>query len=236
MTTMKKLIYLFLVLVLFPVLSFGQNEIRKAYLDYQVSRNRDNVYFNSFIGSPYEYPDFSEALVYVLGYSGPQKAKLRYNACFDEMEMSVEGKDKFQVLGNEKAIDSIRLNGMLYKYMIYNLKEKKTSGYLEQLVSGEINLYTKRPREIQDEKIPGSGYEEYKPPSIFISPELFFVQFEHGPLELLPATTKKIIAFFQEKGYDLKIYLKTEKIKIEKESLVKLVSYCRSIEKSAPKN
>ena len=146
------------------------------------------------------------------------------------------GKDKFQILGNENGIDSIRLNGMLYKYLIYNLKEKKTSGYLEQLVSGEINLYAKRPREIQDEKIPASGYEEYKPPSIIISPELFFIQFEHGPLELVPATTKKIISSFRQKGYDLSIYLKTEKIKIEKESLVKLVSYCGSIEESSPKN
>ena len=94
----KKLIYMFLIILLFPVMCFGQNEIRKAYLDYRVSKNRDNIYFNSFRGSPYENPDFSDALVYTLGYSAPQKAKLRYNACYDEMEMSVWGKISFRSL------------------------------------------------------------------------------------------------------------------------------------------
>jgi hypothetical protein len=233
---MKKLIYLFIIMIIFPVMSFGQNDMRKAYLDYKVVKGRDKEYFKSFKGSPYENPDFSEALVYSLGYAAPLKAKLRYNACFDEMEMMVEGKSEFMILGNENSIDSISLNGSHYKYLNYNLKGVKTSGYLEQLISGKINLYSKRPRQIQEEKIAASGYEEYKPPTIVIDPEIFFVQFEHGPVELLPSTSKKIISFLKKKGYDLSTYLKTGKNKIEKKSVMNLVTHCNSIEKPAQNN
>jgi hypothetical protein len=231
MIPMKKLFYLYIILIFFPVLSFGQNDMRKAYLDYRVVRGREKDIFLSYKGSPYENPDFSEALVYTLGNAAPQKAKLRYNSCFDEMEMVVEGKDEFQILGNENAIDSIRLNGILYKYLNYNLKGRKTKGYLEQLCSGKINLYAKRPRVIQEEKFPASGYEQYQPPTIVVDPELYFVQFESGPIDLLPSTAKKIISYFQDIGYDLAAFTKTEKLKYDDLSIAKLVAYCSNKEK-----
>ena len=152
---------------------------------------------------------------------------MRYNTCFDEMEMIKEGKDEFQILSNNTAIDSIILNCELYKYLSYmNKDQKTTTGYLMQLYSGECNLFTMRPREMQDEKIPASGYEDYTPPSIIISPEMFFVQIDHGPIELLPTTSKKIVSFFQDKGYEMRDFLKTEKIKNDKESLMKIVRFC----------
>jgi hypothetical protein len=224
---MKIIFWLVALLLFFPNEIFSQGDIKNAYLNYKVVKNRDKNYYKTFRGSPYENPDFTDALVYTLGYSTPQKAKMRYNTCFDEMEMIKEGKDEFQMLSNNTAIDSIILNGELYKYLSYKNKDKTTTtGYLIQLYSGECNLFTKRPREIQDEKIPASGYEDYTPPSIIISPEMFFVQIDHGPVELLPTTSKNIVSFFQNKGYDLRGFLKTEKIKGDKESLMKIVRFC----------
>jgi hypothetical protein len=224
---MKTIFWLVALLLFFSNEIFCQGVINKAYLDFKVVKNRDKDYYKTFRGSPYENPDFTDAFVYTNGYSTPQKAKMRYNTCFDEMEMIKEGKDEFQILSNNTAIDSIILNSELYKYLSYKNKDTKTTtGYLIQLYSGECNLFTKRPRAMQDEKIPASGYEEYTPPSIIIGPEIFFVQIDHGPVELLPTTSKKIVSFFQDKGYDLSGFLKTEKIKNDKESLMKIVHFC----------
>lgn len=230
---MKNIIYLVTILLFVPIEIFSQGDIKSAYLNFKVVKNRDKDYYKTFRGSPYENPDFTDALVYTRGYSTQLKAKMRYNTCFDEMEMIIEGKDEFQILSNNTAIDSIILNGELYKYLSYKNKDKKTTtGYLIELYSGECNLFTKRPREIQDEKIPDTGYEDYTPPSIIISPEMFFVQIDHGPIELLPTTSKKILSFFQNKGIDLSTYLKTEKIKNEKASIIKVVAYVDSEQKA----
>jgi hypothetical protein len=230
---MKYLFYLIVVILFIPDLVLGQSMVNKGYLDFLVSKNRDKDYFQNFRGSPFENSDFTDARIYTLGHSSPQIKKLRYNNCFDEMEMMVDGKEEIQFLDNKPSVDSIVLNNELYKYLSYNDKGKKNSGYFIQLYSGNCKLFTKRPREFTAEKRPTSGYEEYVPPTITKLPELFYVQFGYGPLELLPKTSKKIVAFLQEKGFDMAgAFPKKQKISNDKESLIKVAAWCSQYGKS----
>jgi hypothetical protein len=224
---MKYLFYLIVVILFIPDPVIGQSIVNKGYLDFLVSKNRDKDYFQNFRGSPFENSEFTDARVYTFGNPKPQVGKLRYNACFDEMEMMAEGKEEIQFLDNKTSVDSIVLNNELYKYLTYSDKGKKNAGYFIQLYPGNCKLFTKRPREFNEEKKPTSGYEEYVPPTIVKLPELFYVQFGYGPIELLPKTSKKIVAFLQEKGFDMTgAFPKKQKISYDKESLIKVAAWC----------
>lgn len=208
------------------VVDAGLNNFYQEYLN---ARRRDQSFFNHISGSPYENPEFSEALIYFRDNENPIRGVLRYNAMFDEMEMKKDDSDEFLIMDNKGNIDSIYLNnsGELFRYAIFSEKDVYKKGYFLLLSKGECNLYLKRVREYQPEK-PAAGYQDYVPPSIIKKADQFFVQFGEKDLKLIPQASKKMILLFEENGYDIGDFVKKNKIKYNQDSLIKLTRFCNN--------
>jgi len=204
----------------------AQINIDAMYQEYLYAKRRDVSYFNRIEGTPYSHPDFSDAAVFFRENPSPVKAKLRYNELFDEMEMVKDESDEFLIVENKHIIDSIYLseNNEMYKFLIYKDQDEISKGYLLQMVDGNCTLFLKRSRIYQPEK-KAAAYQDYVPASIIKKPDLFYISFVNNTPELVPQSSKKIIEFFLQNGYDLRRFSKKQ-IKYNSVSLVEIVKFC----------
>ena len=193
------------------------------YTGFLNAKANDPEYFSRISGSPYENPEFSDALVYMNGNRVPLRARMRYNNCFNEMEYVRNEDDQILVLDNKEFIDSIRFEAKTYQYLGYTKDKIRNAGYFELVFKGKCSLYMVNPREFQEEKVPESGYEEYAPPRFVTKPEEFYIRFGNDPLVSLPHSKKKITALFSEKGFDTG---GSSKLKYNRESLYSFVQSC----------
>ncbi len=202
-----------------PADVFCQQDLSGFYNEYLDARRRDS-FLRSVSGSPYYNSEFSDAVVYQAGKAATSFMQLRYNNCFDEMEMKSDNTEEFLIIRNKETVDSILLNSEKYRYLTYVEKGNLNKGYFIELYNGTCNLFVKRPVSYQPEKIPSSGYDDYIPPSFIKKPEMFFVQFEDNPLILLPQNSKRVAQLFNENGYDLSQYFKNNRFRYTEESLL----------------
>lgn len=222
---MKLIFILIFIHYFLPADIFGQQDLSGFYNEYLDVKRRDS-FLKSVGGSPYFNPEFSDAVVYQIGKNTPSVMKLRYNNCFDEMEMKSDNTEEFLIIKNKETIDSILLYNEKYRYLTFTEKDNLKKGYFIEVYNGKCNLYVKRTIYFQPEKIPASGYDEYIPPSFVQKPELFYVQFENKPLMLLPQSTNRMVNLFKENGYDVGQFIKKNRIKYNAESLFSLFQYC----------
>ena len=197
------------------------------YVQYMSARRSNLDFFNYIEGSPYEIPDFSDALLFLKGTSDPVAGKFRYNNLFDEMEMQVENVHEYLIIKEKDKIDKVYFNHMnlTLRYLSYNEKNQIKKGFFIQLTEDECCLFLKQPREYKPEKEP-TGYQDLVPPSIIKNSDLFYVQFGSSPLELIPQSSKKMTALFKENGYDISQLTGKKKINYNQQTMMEIVSYC----------
>lgn len=224
-----KYVFYFLAILFSVQDAFSQFDVNMSnfYQEYLNARRRDQSFFNHVSGSPYENPNFSEALIYFRDNNVPLKGVLRYNDLFDEMELKKEDSDEYLILENKGNIDSIylTLTNEVFKYAVFADNNDYKRGYFLQLSKGDCNLFLKRVKEFQPEK-PAAGYQDYVPPSIIKKPDQFFVQFGSNPLIYIPQASNKMIALFKQNGYEIGDFVKKQKIKYNKDSLITLMEFC----------
>lgn len=219
---MKKCIQIGFVLLLFSTTIVGQ-DLNALYQDYLTSKRHDYEYFKTVKGSPYENSSFDNAKIYLKKDTSFLVWPLRYNGLFDEMEMKDPNGDGFLIVDNKSSIDSIVLYGETYRYLRYIWKGQSKDGFFIQVLAGKCNLYIRRVREYKPAQKPTGGYQTYISPSIVENPEAYFAGFGEAPLEELPNTMNGIIRFFQEKRYNLGDVVKKERLRHNRDDLIKLI-------------
>lgn len=194
------------VLLLLGMSASGQDimgQVNNLYTDFLQAKFNDPSAFSKIAGTPYENPEFSNALVYMQGNDIALKARMRYNNFLGEMEFIREKDEQVLLLDNKELVDSILLNNITYRYLDYTKTEKEhLKGYFELIYQGGCGLYRRKPVEFKDEHVPHVGYEEYSPPEFVKKPEEFYAQFDNDPLVILPKSRRKIITIFREQGFD----------------------------------
>ena len=196
-------------------------ELMQRFLD---GVTLDADFLASVDGTPYVKMDFVNSSVYFKKNDTVAKEyMLRYNNFLDEIEFKQDNKILF--IKNKSHVDRIIMNGKTYKCLYYTEKKQVREGYLEQLVDGNIKLYSRQSVSFEPEKPPTAGYEDPKPAKFTIEADKYFIQFYNKEIKDAPLTKKKINGLFKENGIDISDYLKDNKLKGNKDGLVQLVKY-----------
>ena len=226
---MKPLFFLTLISFLIVQEISGQYYL-EAYDQYMNARRDYLDFLREVRGSPYEHPDFSDAVVSFRSSRPSVKGKLRYNNMFDEMEMAQENSNEFLILIEKADIEKIHfiMLNKTYRYLSYNNRGKHSAGYFNLIQDGTCKLFLRQTREFVPEK-EVSAFRDYVPPSVIKKPDLYFVQFGDNPLELIPQSSKRTAGLFKQNGYEVNPFLKKQGIKNNAESLTKLIKYCNQL-------
>lgn len=216
----------------FSQLASGNRMMKKAglYVEfYKNSGEKVSLNYNDIKGSPYVNDQFEKGYVFVVANENAQNLQLRYNAYSDDVEY-LQGVKAYTFI-NPELIKKINFSGTTYVYrLLKTSKESKNGGFFAVLFSDrDLKLLKKQSVGFLPAKEAASSYEKNKPASFSKVKETYFLEFEkEKPLEL-PSVKKKVIQIFEAKGFQVKDFMKKEKINVkEEEDLIKLVTYCQN--------
>lgn len=212
---------LVLVLLFMTIQVHAQSSFESIYLEYLKAKKQGSSWFENIEGSPYFYADFEEAKVYLNGSMVPTIAEMRFNNCFGEMEFLSGNGDEYLLLDEKDKVDSIMLNGKVYRYLPYVDIKNEKKAYFIRLTNRELELYVKRSKSFREERAPQSGYEEFLPAAFIDEKDVFYIGLANEPLLLIPGRKKKIITFFNELGYTNS---NAVKLKYEESDLISYVN------------
>lgn len=160
--------------------------------------------------------------------------QLRYNAVSDEME--IIGNDKNSTQAINKNIDGISItflsNNKTYKvYNYINNSGIVNRGYFIDLsnTNSDIKLLIKESKVYVKRKPALNSYQETKPAQFKREDDTYYI-LSNNTAQELPKKGKDIAGLFPEHTKTILTYIKSEKIKTNREEdLIKLVNYINTL-------
>lgn len=188
------------------------NNINSGYL---VTVDRSD---KTAIGSPYVNPEFVAAKVSV---NEKIVVLFRYNAVHDEIEIK---KDENQIFNLDKSIRDLTVTSVIEKktYQSFDYLSNEgyeLKGYFVHLgnASNTIKLLKKESIEFQNEKKATTSYEKTKPAQFKRKSDSFYIKIgDNMPVEF-SSNKKDFAKIFDNNENAVLNYIKSEKIKLNKE-------------------
>ncbi|MCF6295215.1 MAG: hypothetical protein L3J25_05950 [Flavobacteriaceae bacterium] len=204
-----------------------QNFVESGVLSTTIGKENPNIK-----GSPYITTNFIPANISV---STNQIFSVKYNAFLDEFE--VLGKDDviYAINKNESKDVTIIMLNTKKKYQVFNYFNSENDldlGYFIHLnnPNSEIKLLKKEKIIFISEKLSSTGYDKAQPAEYKRSKDKFYLKIRDLEVILLPKNKKKLTKLFLGSEKEILNFIKTEKIKLNKETdLVKLINYLNQI-------
>lgn len=172
-------------------------------------------------GSAYHEEAYTWATIIEDGKPG-NKAFLRYNAFRDYLEIRV-GKRVYK-LPRKESIEA-NIAGNNYCYMEYQEGNEIKSGYLVELVSGELTFYKKPVKIFKHGRAPVTGYDVINPPR-FVDNYAYFLREGDGPVEEVNVNNRFIKDLFGDMYFNAEEYANNNDLKMkDPEDLAQLIDW-----------
>lgn len=167
-------------------------------------------------GSPYILDDFQEASV--TGYKGIYF--IRYNAYFEEMEIRLGGQIKKMPTAN---IGTIKLKSSK-TYQPLAFQPNKT-GFAVLLWSDKNDnaLYLRELVKFKKATLARSGFDKNQPAKYERAKGLYYIKMAGEKVKQLPFKKKKFFSIFGEKRKEVEAFVKSRKLRIDKEEDLKKI-------------
>lgn len=227
---MKKVIFSFVILLLFVSSSFAQ-------VDYQISSALDLYRANKMAtgdfsqtiseenidGSPYLNDEFIAGTVFTTSKLQYVDVPLRYNIFNDDIEFRTN-ENKIMAMATPEIIERVTFGEYEMVYAPFASQKKIKRGFFKVVLKGNISLYARPQILYQQPEEPGA-YKEAKPAKFVTKPDTYY--FRNGKNEAIKVDKKsEVIDFFPAHNDEVATFIKKNKIKTNKEAdLKELVEY-----------
>lgn len=220
---MKKSVLAILLVISFSSI-YAQNVVRVNEQSHQVffkvnsSGAGRSLTYDEILGTPYLTKNFSLAKI----ADNYEKAPVRYNSYKDEIEFQKDG----TTLALPKESQFSRIEILSPKQTLVSLETNDDlSGYFFELVNGKTSLYKKIKTKFNDFEPAANSYATDKPASFRTQDPVYYIKAEKGFIKK-PKGAKDIIEQFPDKKDVIEAFVKSNKIKFNKEEdLIKLVNF-----------
>lgn len=178
-------------------------------------------------GSPYLNDELMKG--YVKFKSGDSVVYFfRYNVFMDEMEY-LNG-EKLYAINNAREVDHIYVDGHLFYYTKYKIRNTMKEGYLERLTSGIAKLYIQYDIDFEKKEKGKSSYEKVEPDRFVEKmPNWYYSTFD-GEIQNFDPNTSGLKDVFRNHYPAIKTYMKQEKLRPrKKEDLTKIFNFYSSL-------
>lgn len=231
---MKKnlLIACSIIVSLYSLNTGAQSVYNESDIDKHISKRSVEVYLEAdFTGTPYKNKEFKNGAILKNGVVIARNIGLRYNASKDLFEVkktSVLKDDQAKVLISSRDI-SIDLENEKYVFLTPT-ENNSTQGYFIDTYSGEkASLYKKIKKVyIPEQKAYTSLASNVA--ATYKEKDILYLYKQDGLLVELPNSKKSRIKSFGDKSKKVKMYVKENKVNINKESeLIEVIKYYNTL-------
>ena len=187
------------------------------------SESGKTLKYEDIKGSPYYDTNFQLAKV----GDNYENIKVRYNSYKDEVEFQKDG--KVQVLPKESVFSRIEI--LKPKTVLSYLDTNDSmSGYFFELKNGKNSLYKKIRTDFKDIVHAPNSYASERPATFRTNTPIYYIKTDEGNFLKNPKNEKDILQKNTVKDNQVKAFIKSNKIKLNKEEdLIKLVDYLNSL-------
>jgi hypothetical protein len=178
-----------------------------------------------FEGSPYLNDDFEESRLW--GKDAVYQGLLmRYDIHQDRMEF--QQNEGLFILEADPRIQKTTIVNTTFVPAQYSFKGKAIQGFLERLDSGKVTLLAKKQISFKERQEPQAMQYAAKPARFERLSDVYFIKNQEGNVTKINSI-KKLLEDFPDKKVELKAFVEKEKISMERDDLIKLVSYYNSL-------
>lgn len=203
-----------------------QNLVNDGFISTTATKFNTNIK-----GSPYITDEFNLAKI---SNSTNQIYSVKYNGFLDEFEMQGKDNEIYAINKNESKDLIITFINTKKKYQIFNYFNEENDlelGYFIHINSqNPIKLLKKERIIFISEKKSSTGYDRAQPAEYKRSKDKYYIKVKDLEAVLLPSNKKKLVILFPTFEKKILTFIKTEKIKLKKETdLMKLINYLNQI-------
>jgi hypothetical protein len=241
---MKKTLFTLIILISCLNISYSQGQLNNQnrfssdlngvqnFVESGVVSTKIGVENPNIKGSPYITTKFIPAKISIFTN---QIYSVKYNGFLDEFEVQGEDNEIYAINKNESKDLIITIINTKKKYQVFdyfNNDKDLDIGYFIHLnnQNSEIKLLKKEKIIFIKEKLSSTGYDKAQPAEYKRSKDKYYLKIRDFEAILLPSNKKKLIKLFLDSEMEILNFIKTEKIKLNKETdLVKLINYLNLI-------
>lgn len=175
-------------------------------------------------GSPYLSDEFISGEVIINDSILIENVPLRYNMYSDRMEFMNAANQILEIDQSNKHY-RFKIGSQTFVNRNYSNDGALHEGIFERLNEGKISLYKKYRVELK-EATKAIGFQEAQPNKFVRNEDEYYLGINNNT-PVAAGNTKKLIALLEQFKPELEAYIKSEKLKLKKESdLIRLVQYC----------
>ena len=153
---------------------------------------------------------------------------LRLNHYSDQIEFREN--NQILGLGNPEDLVQVQFGAHTFIYSDYKEGNKNKNGYFEVLANGNVKLLYRRESIVKREQVPASNYSGGNFKDYFRTAREYYLKTGAEPAHKIIKSQKSVFKFLPEKETELKKYIKTQHLRINKDKdLIKLINYYNSI-------
>lgn len=228
----KLLVTTSIILSLYSITIEAQSVYSETGIDPYISQRNVEVYLEAdFTGTPYKEKNFKNGTILKNGAPIAKNIGLRYNASKDLFEVkksSVLKNDQAKVLKNSSDL-SIKLGNENYVFLAPNENNANQGYFLVIYNSSKTSLYKK----IKKEYIPEQKAYTSLASNIaanYKEKQVLYLHYSDGLLIELPGSKSKRLKAFGDKSKEVKVFVKENKINLNKEAgLIEVIKYCNTL-------
>ena len=228
----KLLVATSIILSLYSITIKAQSVYSETSIDPYISQRNVEVYLEAdFTGTPYKDKNFKNGTILKNGAPIAKNIGLRYNASKDLFEVkksSVLKDDQAKVLKNSSDL-SIKLGNENYVFLAPNENNANQGYFLVVYNSSKTSLYKK----IKKEYIPEQKAYTSLASNIaanYKEKQVLYLHHSDGLLIELPGSKSKRLKAFGDKSKEVKVFVKENKINLNKEAgLIEVIKYCNTL-------
>ena len=228
----KLLVATSIILSLYSITIKAQSVYSETSIDPYISQRNVEVYLEAdFTGTPYKDKNFKNGTILKNGAPIAKNIGLRYNASKDLFEVkksSVLKDDQAKVLKNSSDL-SIKLGNENYVFLAPNENNANQGYFLVVYNSSKTSLYKK----IKKEYIPEQKAYTSLASNIaanYKEKQVLYLYHSDGLLIELPGSKSKRLKAFGDKSKEVKVFVKENKINLNKEAgLIEVIKYCNTL-------
>lgn len=228
----KLLVATSIILSLYSIAIEAQSVYSETDIDQYISQRNVEVYLEAdFTGTPYKDKNFKNGTILKNGAPIAKNIGLRYNASKDLFEVkktSVLKDDQAKVLKNSSDL-SIKIGNENYVFLAPNENNANQGYFLVVYNSSKTSLYKK----IKKEYIPEQKAYTSLASNIaanYKEKQVLYLHNSDGLLIELPGSKSKRLKAFGDKSKEVKVFVKENKINLNKEAgLIEVIKYCNTL-------
>ena len=198
----------------------------------QAILNKTTLYINNdyakIEGDPFVDKEFQKGILQFKNSVVVSDIPIRLNHYTDQIEFKEN--NKILGLANPEDIIQAQFGTHTFIYSEFKVGNKNKDGYFEVLANGKVKLLCRRESIVKREQIPASDYSGGNFRDYFRTTKEYYLKKGDEPAHKIMKSQKSVFKFLPEKETELKIYIKSQHLRINKDKdLIKLINYYNSI-------